>query len=358
MSKSPSQTIINASDDPGLLYLAPKVANTVLSASVKTDIGTVTTQFVPVTQQIVNLFNDNTTVNVTNEVAGSSGELQFNVGGNFSSDSDLRYDSQTDTLSIKNLILSGTITFGDSTTQSSASTGGGSGFSGSYNDLTNKPTLFDGNYNSLTNKPTLFDGNYNSLSNKPTIPSISGLASETYVNNVVSAITIPTDVSDLTDNNNLLGQGSGSSYDQSLNTTDSPTFNNLILNGELQLPNYVKQNTNQSVVCNANVDTVVYTGTDQWQHSFKLLLKVEGVEVESEPWDTQTCEMTVAKSYRNDLVVGSVYGLVYTSTNPLATFTARWNATSNRVEILCRPTSTTFSVEVRSFVTEITSSSD
>ena len=41
----------------------------------------------------------------------------------------------------------------------------------SYNDLTNKPTLFDGNYNSLSNKPSLFDGNYNSLSNKPTIPT-------------------------------------------------------------------------------------------------------------------------------------------------------------------------------------------
>jgi hypothetical protein len=342
MSKTPSQTIINASDDPGLLYLAPKVNNTVLRASVETDIGNITTRFVPVSQQIVNLFNDNTTVNVTNEVSGSSGELQFNVGGHFSSDSDLRYDSQTDTLSIKNLILSGNITFGDSSIQSSALSGGGSGFSGSYNDLTNKPTLFDGNYNSLTNKPT--------------IPSISGLATETYVNNAVSGISIPTDVSDLTDNNNLLGQGGGSSYDQSLNTTDSPTFNNLALNGELQLPNYVKQTTNQSVVCNANVDTVVYTGSDQWQHSFKLLFKVEGVETEGQSWDTQTCEMTVAKSYRSDLVVGSVYGLVYTSTNPLATFTARWNSSLSRVEILCRPTSTTFGVEVRSFVTEITTS--
>jgi len=29
----------------------------------------------------------------------------------------------------------------------------GNGFSGSYNDLTNKPILFDGNYNSLSNKP-------------------------------------------------------------------------------------------------------------------------------------------------------------------------------------------------------------
>lgn len=32
---------------------------------------------------------------------------------------------------------------------------GTSSFSGSYTDLTNKPTLFDGDYNSLTNKPTL-----------------------------------------------------------------------------------------------------------------------------------------------------------------------------------------------------------
>ena len=44
-------------------------------------------------------------------------------------------------------------------------------FSGDYNDLTNKPTLFDGDYNSLSNKPTLFSGDYEDLSNKPTIPS-------------------------------------------------------------------------------------------------------------------------------------------------------------------------------------------
>ena len=42
-------------------------------------------------------------------------------------------------------------------------------FSGDYDDLTNKPTLFDGDYNSLTNKPELFDGAYNSLTNKPTL---------------------------------------------------------------------------------------------------------------------------------------------------------------------------------------------
>ena len=44
-------------------------------------------------------------------------------------------------------------------------------FSGIYSDLSGKPTLFDGNYNSLTNKPILFDGAYNSLTGKPAIPT-------------------------------------------------------------------------------------------------------------------------------------------------------------------------------------------
>ena len=42
-------------------------------------------------------------------------------------------------------------------------------FSGSYNDLTDKPTLFSGSYNDLTNKPTLFSGSYNDLTNKPAV---------------------------------------------------------------------------------------------------------------------------------------------------------------------------------------------
>ena len=44
-------------------------------------------------------------------------------------------------------------------------------FSGSYNDLTNKPTLFSGSYTDLTNKPSLFSGSYDDLTNKPTIPT-------------------------------------------------------------------------------------------------------------------------------------------------------------------------------------------
>jgi hypothetical protein len=43
--------------------------------------------------------------------------------------------------------------------------------SGSYTDLSNRPTLFSGSYTDLSNRPTLFSGSYTDLSNKPTIPT-------------------------------------------------------------------------------------------------------------------------------------------------------------------------------------------
>lgn len=44
-----------------------------------------------------------------------------------------------------------------------------SGFSGSWNDLTNKPALFSGAYADLTGKPALFSGAYADLTGKPTL---------------------------------------------------------------------------------------------------------------------------------------------------------------------------------------------
>lgn len=48
---------------------------------------------------------------------------------------------------------------------------------------TTKPSY---SYDEITNKPTLFSGSYNDLTDKPTIPSVDGLASETYVQNAVA----------------------------------------------------------------------------------------------------------------------------------------------------------------------------
>jgi hypothetical protein len=56
----------------------------------------------------------------------------------------------------------------------------------SYNQLTNKPTLFSGAYGDLTGLPALFSGSYNDLTDKPTIPSLTGYATESYVNTQVA----------------------------------------------------------------------------------------------------------------------------------------------------------------------------
>lgn len=84
-------------------------------------------------------------------------------------------------------------------------------FSGSFSDLSDVPVLFSGNYADLTNKPTipsdvsqltdntsiLFNGDYNSLTDRPTIPSdISQLTDTT---GLLAAATFSGSYNDLTD---------------------------------------------------------------------------------------------------------------------------------------------------------------
>lgn len=47
----------------------------------------------------------------------------------------------------------------------------------------NNKSNFSGSYNDLTNKPTLFSGSYNDLTNKPSIPDVSGLETKTDASN-------------------------------------------------------------------------------------------------------------------------------------------------------------------------------
>jgi hypothetical protein len=80
-----------------------------------------------------------------------------------------------------------------------------SNFSGSYNDLTNKPTIpstaglasetyvnnaVAGKVDANTLATVATSGSYNDLNDKPTIPSIAGLATEEYVNNAVANIVL------------------------------------------------------------------------------------------------------------------------------------------------------------------------
>ncbi len=65
--------------------------------------------------------------------------------------------------------LSGINTGDESATSIKTKLGVSGFFSGSYNDLTNKPSLFSGAFSDLTGKPNLFGGSYLDLTNKPNI---------------------------------------------------------------------------------------------------------------------------------------------------------------------------------------------
>jgi len=80
-----------------------------------------------------------------------------------------------------------------------------SGFSGSYNDLSDKPTLFSGSYNSLTDKPALFNGSYNSLTDKPALFNGS-------YNSLTDKPTIPTNTNQLTNGAGYITSGALSGY--------------------------------------------------------------------------------------------------------------------------------------------------
>jgi hypothetical protein len=141
-------------------------------------------------------------------------------------------------------------------------------------------------------------------------------------------------------------------YISTNNFANTWTFSN---NGTLTLPSGATQTSTGSINCQPGVDTVVFTSSQEGIQTIKLVLQVEG-SVYLDNADTQSCEMIVAKGFRGPTVAASVYGIVYTSVAPLATFTADWNPTLLRVEVLCQPTSLINSIAVKAVVTEITTS--
>jgi hypothetical protein len=59
-------------------------------------------------------------------------------------------------------------------------------FNGSYLNLTDTPTLFSGSYDDLTSKPTLFSGSYDDLTSKPDLTVYSTIASPTFTGTVTT----------------------------------------------------------------------------------------------------------------------------------------------------------------------------
>ncbi len=110
-----------------------------------------------------------------------------------------------------------------------------------------------------------------------------------------------------------------------------------------------------NVSCPPTVDTVIYTSSSQHKHALRLFVMAQGRTDTSAVWETQACDVIAVRGYTNDIISVSVYGLTYSSDAPLATFDGRWNSTTNRIEIICRPTSETYLVQVSSQVIEMKS---
>lgn len=116
---------------------------------------------------------------------------------------------------------------------------------------------------------------------------------------------------------------------------------------------YVTQSQTNSVFCPQGVETVMYTSTGQYQHAIKLFVIVEGSQGGQQ---TQACDIIAVKGYVNNIVHVTTYGVTYSGSTPLATFDGQWNATTNRIEITCLPTSLVNSVTATAHAIEIASS--
>jgi hypothetical protein len=126
----------------------------------------------------------------------------------------------------------------------------GNVFSGDYSDLTNTPTTIAGY--GITDA---FDGDYGSLSNTPTIPAAltdlgiaDGTADQVLTTDGAGNFTFQD------------ASGGGSSYDQSLNTTDSVTFASISSPTFLNSGTGVTNLTSGSTLTLQAVDAIVVTG--------------------------------------------------------------------------------------------------
>lgn len=147
-----------------------------------------------------------------------------------------------------------------------------------------------------------------------------------------------------TDGVSVLG---GATYDQSLNTTDNVTFNQVT-------PTEIRQNATRtgsatSVTVPGATPTVVYSAPSSYT-SIKLVIAVEGrLDGDITNVDhTQTCEATIAATYNTAAEpIISVYGIVYTSPAPLATFTVTRNTLAGTIEVTAINSQTTNAMNVR-----------
>lgn len=132
------------------------------------------------------------------------------------------------------------------------------------------------------------------------------------------------------------------SYDVTLDVSGNTTFPS---------QTYIRQNNSYTRTFNgANISgapTVIWTGTNDNITSVKMTIQIEGYEAgDTTGWHTQTCEAVIAERYWSNAgtldPTMSVYGVVHTSVDPLATFTVQRNPTTHFIEVVATPTGTAF----------------
>lgn len=152
-------------------------------------------------------------------------------------------------------------------------------------------------------------------------------------------------------NSNGVISAIGSATGQLVNDVHEVILN---ANGNITYPGNITQSYQDNTTCSAGVDTVIYTGTNSNQHAIKLFVMVEGTPDGGTSWETQACDIIAVKGFVNDIVHVTAYGITYSSASAFAEFDGQWNATTNRIEITCRPTSLTNNVVASVHAIEMT----
>jgi hypothetical protein len=88
--------------------------------------------------------------------------------------------------------------------------------------------------------------------------------------------------------------------------------------------------------------SIIWTASTEYISSVKLLIQVEADEVDdTSGWHSQVCEAVIASRGYTQSAEGplgdpamTIYGLVYTSTQPLVTFTVQRNNTTDKIEVV------------------------
>ena len=166
-----------------------------------------------------------------------------------------------------------------------------------------------------------FEELYTAISNIGSITTLSEIAQD-----IIPATDDTYNLGSLDKQWHSLYVGVNTLYINRIPLTISDT-GNILVNGD------VYSGTLEPITVNGGLANTIYSASSLLT-GCKLVIKVEGELDNDTVPHTQTCEATVAAIYNSSVEpVISIYGVVYTSPSPLATFTVR-RGINNTVEVV------------------------